>query len=85
MLEEHHLRMLTLTAYAWDRANTASRTIQASGGTTFIDRFGQPLAQPEIITEGSTISFARLNHKLDLDARSSSNTAQPPEAISNQR
>ena len=36
VLEEHHLRLLTLAAYAWDRADTARRTIQASGGTTFV-------------------------------------------------
>ena len=86
VLEEHHLRLLTLAAYAWDRADTARRTIQASGGTTFVDRFGQPCARPEIAIErNSTIAFARLTRELDLDAGSPSHAAQPPALISNRR
>ena len=86
VLEEHHLRLLTLAAYAWDRADTARRTIQASGGTTYVDRFGQPRARPEIAIErDSTIAFARLTRELDLDAGSPSHAAQPPALVSNRR
>ena len=86
VLEEHHLRLLTLAAYAWDRADTARQTIQASGCITYVDRFGQPRARPEIAIErDSSISFARLTRELDLDARLPSNTAQPPALISNRR
>ena len=86
ILEEHHLRLLTLAAFAWDRADAARRTIAASGGTTYVDRFGQPRARPEIAIErDSTIAFARLTRELDLDAGSPSNTAQPPALVSNRR
>ena len=86
ILEEHHLRLLTLAAFAWDRADAARRTIAASGGTTYIDRFGQPRARPEIAIErDSTIALARLTHELDLDAGSPSNTAQPPAVLPNRR
>ena len=86
ILEEHHLRLLTLAAFAWDRADAARRTIAASGSATYIDRFGQPRARPEInIERDSTIAFVRLTRELDLDAGSPSNTAQPPTLISNRR
>ena len=86
VLKEHHLRLLTLAAYAWDRADTARRTIQATGGTTYVDRFGQLRARPEIAIErDTTIAFARLTGELDLDAGLPSNTAQPPALVSNRR
>jgi phage terminase small subunit len=86
VLEEHHLRLLTLAGFAWDRATTARQSIEAVGSTTYIDRFGQPRTRPEIgIERDSTISFARLTRELDLDAGSPSNTAQPPALISNRR
>ena len=84
--EEHHLRLLTLAAFAWDRADAARRTIAATGGTTYVDRFGQPRARPEIAIErDSTIAFARLTRELDLDAGSPSLAAQPPALVSNRR
>ena len=84
VLEAHHLRLLTLAAYAWDRADTARQTIQASGCITYVDRFGQPRARPEIAIErDSTIAFARLTRELDLDAGSPSHAAQPPALVSN--
>ena len=59
---------------------------QPGGGTTFIDRFGQPRARPEIAIErDSTIAFARLTRELDLDAGSPSLAAQPPALVSNRR
>jgi len=66
-LEEHHVRLLTLAAEAWDRAQEA-RVALAQHGTTYTDRFGQPRARPEVnIERDARIAFARLLRELDLD------------------
>jgi phage terminase small subunit len=67
-LDPHHVRLLTLAAEAYDRAADA-RAALAEHGTTFVDRFGQPRARPEVAIErDSRIAFARLLRELDLDA-----------------
>jgi phage terminase small subunit len=66
-LEPHHLRLLTLAAQSWDRAEQA-REILAAKGLTFEDRFDQPHARPEVAIErDSRIAFARLLRELCLD------------------
>ncbi|MEC4688813.1 MAG: P27 family phage terminase small subunit [Nitrospirota bacterium] len=66
-LEEHHRKLLTLAAQAWDRAEQA-RVILAEKGLTYEDRFKQPRARPELAVErDSRIAFARLMRELALD------------------
>lgn len=66
-LEEHHVRLLTLAAEAWDRAVEA-RELVAVDGLTFTDRFGQKRAHPAVAIErDARIAFARLVRELDLD------------------
>ena len=66
-LEPHHVRLLTLAAEAWDRCNQAREAI-AEHGMTYIDRFEQPRARPEVAIErDNRIAFARLLRELALD------------------
>lgn len=66
-LEQHHQKLLTLAAEAWDRA-CAAREVIDRDGMTFSDRFGQPKPRPEIAIErDSRIGFARLIRELALD------------------
>lgn len=67
-LEEHHVRLLTAAAEAWDRMVQAATVLNAAG-LTFEDRFGQPRARPEVgIERDSRLAFARLLRELALDA-----------------
>lgn len=67
VLDEHHLRLLTLAAEAWDRCQEARQAI-AEHGITFTDRFGQPKVRPEVAVErDSRIGFARMLRELALD------------------
>ena len=73
-LQEHHLRLLTLAAQTWDRAEQA-REVLAEQGLTFNDRFGQPKSRPEVAIErDSRLAFARLLRELCLDE------VEPPES-----
>lgn len=66
-LEPHHVQLLTLAAEAWDRA-CAAREVIDKDGLTYLDRFGQPKARPEVgIERDSRIGFARLLRELALD------------------
>lgn len=66
-LGDHHVRLLTLAAQAWDRAEEAREAL-AEHGTTYTDRFGQPRARPEVAIErDARLAFARLLRELDLD------------------
>lgn len=66
-LEPHHVRLLTLAAEAWDRAEQAREAL-AEHGLIFLDRWDQPHSRPEIAVErDSRIAFARLLRDLDLD------------------
>jgi phage terminase small subunit len=76
-LEEHHVRLLTLAAESWDRGQQAREAL-ATNGLTFLDRFQQPHARPEIAIErDSRIAFARLVRELGLDVEEP-NSAGPP-------
>jgi hypothetical protein len=67
VLESHHVRLLTHAAECWDRAAEAREAL-AKLGTTYMDRFGQPHARPEIgIERDSKTLFARLLRELALD------------------
>ena len=66
-LDEHHERLLTLAAEAWDRA-AAARAALDSYGLVYEDRFGAPRTRPEVAVErDSRIGFARLLRDLNLD------------------
>jgi phage terminase small subunit len=66
-LEQHHIRILTLAAEAWDRAEMAREAL-AQHGMVFADRFGQPHARPEIAIErDSRIGFCRCVRELGLE------------------
>ena len=75
-LEDHHVRLLTLAAASWDRAEQA-RELLAVHGLTFMDeKLKRPTARPEVAIErDSRIAFARFLRELDLDV-------EPPKEIS---
>jgi len=66
-LEQHHERVLTLAATAYDRATEARETL-AEDGTYFRDKHGAPKAHPAVSVErDARLAFARLIRELDLD------------------
>ncbi len=80
-LEEHHVRLLTAAAEAWDRLQEARERVQADGAY-LTDRFGQIRAHPALAVErDSRIAFARILRELDLDAEPPS--SRPPGLRSN--
>jgi phage terminase small subunit len=83
-LEDHHVRLLTLAAEAWDRAQQAREALAT--GLTFNDRFGAPHARPEVAIErDSRTAFARLIRELDLDVEAPPAGVRPPAIRSNRR
>lgn len=84
VLDEHHRRLLVLSAEAWDRGEQAREAL--ASGLTFVDRFGAPRARPEVAIErDSRTAFARLLRELDLDAAPTPTSARPPALSSNRR
>ena len=76
-LDEHHVRLLTLAAEAWDRGQQARRAL-AKKGLTFLDRFGSPKPHPEVAIErDSRIAFARMVRELALDVIEPNAASQP--------
>jgi P27 family predicted phage terminase small subunit len=74
-LEQHDIRLLTLSAEAWDRGQQAREAL-AKEGLTFDDRFGQPHARPEVAIErDARIAFARLLRELALSVEGPSDEA----------
>ncbi|WP_081644426.1 P27 family phage terminase small subunit [Thioalkalivibrio sp. AKL19] len=83
-LEEHHVRLLTLAAEAWDRGQSA-RDALVVHGMVYDDRFGQPRQRPEVAIErDARVQFARLVRELDLDHVAAPD-ARPPGLQSNRR
>ena len=66
-LEQHHVRILTLAAEAWDRS-TKCRRIIARQGLIVNDRYGQPRLHPAADEErrGKSL-FSSLVKQLKLD------------------
>ena len=84
VLEPHHVRLLTLAAEAWDRAQQAREALAT--GLTFTDRFNAPHARPEVAIErDSRTAFARLVRELDLDTDPPAAGKRPPALRSNRR
>jgi P27 family predicted phage terminase small subunit len=66
-LEEHHVRVLTLAAEAWDRGQQAREQIQRDG-VMMPTKAGGPRLHPCVkVKEQAEIAFARLLRELDLD------------------
>jgi P27 family predicted phage terminase small subunit len=86
VLEEHHLRLLTLACRAWDRAEQARQLIEAEGLTTR-DRYGTAKAHPAVAIERDCrTQFARMVRELDLDTEAPrSERVGPPSLRSNRR
>ena len=77
-LEPHHVRLLSLAAEAWDRGQQARAVIEKMG-LTFMDRFDQPSARPELAVErDSRLAFARLLRELALDVEPPRAAGRPP-------
>jgi P27 family predicted phage terminase small subunit len=67
-LESHHLRLLTLAAESWDRAEAAREAIQQNGSMFFTTKSGEPRRHPAVQVEhDAKIAFARLLRELALD------------------
>ncbi|MDH5328264.1 MAG: P27 family phage terminase small subunit [Gammaproteobacteria bacterium] len=85
ILEEHHHKLLTLAAEAWDRCQEAREAIETHG-LTYQDRFDAPKSRPEVAIErDSRIAFARLIRELDLDCGTPEELDRPPALRSNRR
>jgi phage terminase small subunit len=87
VLEEHHVRLLTLACRAWDQAEQARLALQEHGLVCH-DRYGTPKARPEVAIErDNRIQFARLCRELDLDTEAprSEERIGPPALRSNRR
>ena len=77
-LAPHHVRLLTLAAGAWDRAQEATGEL-AKAGTYVNDRYGCLKLHPAIgVERDSKILFARLLRELDLDTEPPRDSSRPP-------
>ena len=77
VLEQHHIRILTLAAESWDRGQAARAAVDKLG-MTFQDRYGCPRPRPEIgIERDSRIAFARLVRELGLDVATPDDVRPP--------
>lgn len=79
VLEEHHVRLLTLAAECWDRTQQARAALATVGSLTFDDRHGRPVLRPEVgVERDSRLAFARLLRELDLDVEGPPAASRPP-------
>lgn len=84
-LDQHHFRLLTLAAEAWETGQDARAAI-AEHSAVYIDRFGSPRKRPEVsIQAEARIAFARLLRELDLDVDPPATASRPPALNSNRR
>jgi len=85
-LEEHHVRVLTLAAEAFDRA-VDSQVLLTRDGLVIQGREGGMRPHPAVaIRRDAEISFARLLRELDLDVDPpASHRVGPPSLRSNRR
>lgn len=82
-LEEHHVRVLTLAAEAYDRATDAQSLLQ-NDGLVIGGREGGMRPHPAVaIRRDAEISFARLLRELDLDVEAPSAASRPAALRSN--
>jgi P27 family predicted phage terminase small subunit len=77
VLEEHHLKLLTLAAEAWERSRQAESILQAEG-LTILDRHGIQRSHPLVkVKQESEVVFARLIRELALDVEPPNETRMP--------
>lgn len=77
-LEPHHMKILTLAATSWDRAQDARELIDKEGAI-IPDRFGSPKKHPAVdVEKDSMITFARLVRELALDIEPPKAPGRPP-------
>lgn len=78
VLEEHHVRLLTLACEAWDRGLEAREALK-KGGLTYFDRFGTPKARPEVAIErDARMAYIRILREMNLDVATPEDTPRPP-------
>jgi P27 family predicted phage terminase small subunit len=76
-LEDHHVRLLTLMAEAWDRSNEAREQIQRDG-LMVPTKAGGPRLHPCVkVKEQAEIAYARLLRELDLDLEAPPAASRP--------
>jgi hypothetical protein len=84
-LDQHHFRLLTLAAEAWETGQEARAAI-AIHSAVYVDRFGAPRKRPEVsIQAEARIAFARILRELDLDVEPPATAPRPPSLVSNRR
>jgi phage terminase small subunit len=80
--DPQHYELLRLACQSWDTAAQAQRVIDREG-LTYIDRFEQPKARPEVgIARDARLSFARFTRELGLDL---TDVESRPPRIGNQK
>lgn len=85
VLEEHHIRLLTLAGESFDRCGQARDQI-ARDGLTIETGDGGLKAHPAVAIERDCrLAFARLLRELDLDVEPPSEGRRPPALQSNRR
>lgn len=82
-LESHHLHLLVLACESLDRAAQAREAL-TKHGITFVDRYNQVRARPEVqIERDSRVAFARLLRELGLDVEGPVESPRPPRVVPN--
>jgi phage terminase small subunit len=84
VLEEHHLRLLTLACESWDRCEQARQRLEAEG-LTVQGREGLKPHPCAAIERESRLAFARLVRELDLDTEAPRPGSNSPPAIFSNR
>jgi phage terminase small subunit len=82
-IDQHHFRLLTLAAEAWETGQEARAAI-AEHGAVYLDRFNAPRKRPEVsIQAEARIAFAKILRELDLDVDPPATGSRPPALRSN--
>ena len=77
-LEEHHLRLLTLAAEAWDRCAQAREMVTREGLTTPTKDGGKRLHPAVRVEQDARLAFCRCLRELDLDVAPPAEAKRPP-------
>ena len=77
-LQEHHVRLLTLAAEAWDRSQEARALVDKEGLTVPTGGGGAKLHPAVRVENDCRLSFARLIRELDLDLEAPKEASRPP-------
>jgi Phage terminase, small subunit len=77
-LEQHHIRLLTLAAEAWDRGQQAREQIERDGLTTPTRDNGLKLHPAARVEGDARLAFCRCLRELDLDIDAPAEAKRPP-------